>query len=204
MELLVFIGLVFGFSMLKARVQKQRIALLGGHLTRFEIEKLMESLMEGYLRALGEGSADRQAQVWEHLGVQEERLRDQFQQFAEAFSQVWADDALASTLPLALPLATKLFPAASFDVRRTMQIHAQGIADAVANRDGLAAKDRAYRLTAEMLLMQHTCHWFCRSRAVASARLLARHTTHYAQVVEGVSLATRQAYLAQIANNQRA
>jgi hypothetical protein len=197
MEILIFMGIAFGFSVLKSREQKQRIALLSGHLTRFEIEKLMESLMEGYLRALGEGSADRQAQVWEHLGAQEDKLRDQFQQFAEAFSQVWADDALVSTLPFALPLATKIFPAASFDVRKTMQIHARGIAEVVGQRDGLAAKDRAYMLTAEMLLMQHTCHWFCRSKAVASARLLARHKTHYAQVLEGVSTATRQAYLVQ-------
>ena len=197
MEILIFMGIAFGFSVLKTREQKRRIALLGGHLTRFEMEKLMESLMAGYLRALGEGSAERQAQVWEHLGAQEEKLRVQFQQFAEAFSQVWADDALASTLPFALPLATKLFPAASFDVRKTMQIHAQGIADAVANRDGLAAKERAYLLTAEMMLMQHTCHWFCRSKTVASARVMAHHKTHYDQVVAGVSPATRQAYLVQ-------
>jgi len=198
MEILIFMGLAFGFSVLKSQEQKRRIALLGGHLTRFEIEKLMESLMDGYLRALAGGSADRQAQVWGYLGTQEEKLRDQFQQFADAFSQVWADDALASTLPFAMPMATKLFPAATFDVRQTMQIHARGIAAVVANGDGLAAKDRAYRLTAEMMLMQHTCHWFCRSKAVASARVMARHQTHYAQVLDGVSAATRQAYLAQI------
>jgi len=200
MEILIFMALAFGFSVLKSREQKRRIALLGGHLMRFEIEKLMESLMDGYLRALGEGSAERQTQVWAYLIVQEEKLRDQFQQFADAFSQVWADDALASTLPFAFPLATKLFPAATFDVRKTMQIHARGIAGMVANGEGLTAKDRAYRLTAEMMLMQHTCHWFCRSKAVASARVMARHKTHYAQVLEGVSPTTRKAYLSQISN----
>ena len=32
-------------------------------------------------------------------------------------------------------------------------------------------------MSAELFLMQHTCHWYCRSRAVASARMLARHKT---------------------------
>lgn len=197
MEYLIFMGFAIGFSVLKSREQKRRIALLGGHLARFELERLMENLMEGYLRVLGEAREERQAQVWEHLGAQEEKLRDQFLQFSEEFSQVWADDALTSTLPFALPLATKLFPAASFDVRKTMRIHARGIAEVVGHRDGVSAKERAYMLTSEMMLMQHTCHWFCRSKAVASARLMARHKTHYAQVVAGVADGTRQAYLAQ-------
>jgi hypothetical protein len=197
MEFIVFIGVAIGFSVLKGREQKQRIALLGSHLARFELEKLMETLIDGYLRALGEASPERQAQVFEHLAAQEEKLRDQFAQFSEAFAQVWADDALSSTLPVAIPLATKLLPAASFDARETMRIHARGIAAVVNQRDGIAVKDRAYMLMSEMLLMQHSCHWYCRSRTVASARLLARHQTQYAQVIEGVSRATRQAYLSQ-------
>ena len=42
--------------------------------------------------------------------------------------------------------------------------------------------------------MQHTCHWFCRSKNVASARLLARHQTHYHQVLAAVSEKTRMQY----------
>ena len=49
---------------------------------------------------------------------------------------------------------------------------------------------------AELLLLQHTCHWYCKSRTVASARMLARHQTPYPQLVASVSPATRQAYLA--------
>jgi hypothetical protein len=44
--------------------------------------------------------------------------------------------------------------------------------------------------------MQHTCHWYCRSKTVASARLLARHKTTYQQVLQSVSVGTRDAYLA--------
>ena len=52
---------------------------------------------------------------------------------------------------------------------------------------------------AELLLMQHTCHWFCRSFVVASARLLAQHQTHYQQALAAVSPETRSAYQALVA-----
>jgi hypothetical protein len=42
--------------------------------------------------------------------------------------------------------------------------------------------------------MQHTCHWFCRSRALASARMMARHQTSYALLLDSVSPSTREAY----------
>jgi hypothetical protein len=47
-----------------------------------------------------------------------------------------------------------------------------------------------------MFLMQHSCHWFCKSKAVASARLLVRHKTSYEQVLASVAPETRRAYLA--------
>ncbi|OYU45727.1 MAG: hypothetical protein CFE44_05975 [Burkholderiales bacterium PBB4] len=198
MEFLVLIALVVGFWVLKNREQQQRIALLGGVLSRFEIEKLMQTLMDGYLRALGESTPERQAQVLAYLAAQEERLVAQFQQFADAFAQVWADDALISTLPLAFPWAHKIFPASTFDGRALMQIHAQALAavcqPAPADAPPQQTKDRAFAITAELLLIQHSCHWFCRSRAVASARLLTQHKTPYAQVLATVAPATRTAY----------
>jgi hypothetical protein len=42
--------------------------------------------------------------------------------------------------------------------------------------------------------MQHTCHWFCKSKTVASARMLARHKTSYEQLVAAVGPDTRAAY----------
>ncbi len=71
---------------------------------------------------------------------------------------------------------------------------AQGLAATLRNDEGLSTRDRAFRATAELLLFQHSCHWFCRSRSVASARLLARHQTAYAQVLAAVAPATREAY----------
>ncbi|MDB5878990.1 MAG: hypothetical protein JWQ41_2404, partial [Variovorax sp.] len=46
----------------------------------------------------------------------------------------------------------------------------------------------------ELFLMQHTCHWFCRSKTVASARMMARHQTSYALLLDSVSPTTRAAY----------
>jgi hypothetical protein len=45
-----------------------------------------------------------------------------------------------------------------------------------------------------MLLLQHTCHWICKSRAVASARMMVRHKTSYALLLQSVSPETRLAY----------
>jgi hypothetical protein len=54
----------------------------------------------------------------------------------------------------------------------------------------------AFTMTAELFLMQHTCHWFCKSKTVASARMLALHQTPYAQLVASVGPDTREAYCA--------
>ena len=44
--------------------------------------------------------------------------------------------------------------------------------------------------------MQHSCHWFCKSKAVASARLVLRHKTSHEQVLAAVAPDTRRAYVA--------
>ena len=105
MNLLFPVLLVFAVAIfiLKNQQQKQRIAILGKHLSRFDIETLMSGLISGYMRALGEERPERQAQVWAHLNAQEDLLSTQFTQFAQDFGEVWGDDALISTLPLSLP-----------------------------------------------------------------------------------------------------
>ena len=79
-----------------------------------------------------------------------------------------------------------------------LAIHAHGfgrVVDAPAHHAlPLPPRDRAYTMLAEMLLMQHSCHWFCKSKVVASARLLARHQTSHDQVLRSVTAETRQAY----------
>jgi len=194
MELLVWIAFAAAFFFAKRHDQHQRIALLGAALSRYDIEKLMESLTDGYLRALGEDDPERQAQVWSYLEVQEQTLSEQFSAFAAEFATQDAAVTRVSTLPVALPYAVRWWPAAGFDVRAAFALHARGMAAVIQNRAGLSPKRRAYTLSAELFLMQHTCHWFCRSKAVASARLLARHQSSYAQVLQSVSASTRADY----------
>jgi len=185
---------VIGVQYLKGQDQRQRIALLGRYLGKFQIEQLMENLINGYLRALDEPDPARRAQIWSMLGTAETELSEQFRRFVEDFSKVWGDKTQVSTLRLAVPYATRLFPRAAFDLRHALAVHANGMAVTVANRRQLSLRDKAYTLTAEMLLMQHTCHWYCRSKAVASARMLARHRTSYEQLLASVSPETREAY----------
>jgi hypothetical protein len=209
MEIFTFILLIAtGAYILKSRDQKSRIVFLAKHLGRYPIERLMQTLIEGYARALGEPDAERQAQIFKLLATTELELREQFNRFAEEFARADAVSARVSTLTFGLPYASRLFPAATFDLRRAMTIHAQAIVDATAIPvttpsdlpDAATAlklsKSRAFTISAELLLVQHTCHWFCRSKMIASARLLARHNTSYAQVLAAVSPDTRSAYLA--------
>ena len=190
-----FILLALAMHVLKTREQAQRIALLGGYLAQFQIEKLMQDVLGGYQRALGEADAERQAQVWRHLETTEQTLSEQFNLFVLEFAKVDEPQARLSRLPLALPFVSQYFPASTLDLRKLLSVHAHGIAQAAQNMPGQAPKSRAFTLSAELMLMQHSCHWFCRSKTVASARLLARHQTAYAQVLAAVAPSTRQAYL---------
>ena len=187
-----------GTYMLNAKEQRKRIAILGMHLSQYQIEKLMEALTEGYLRALGENTPERRDQVWALLCTTEQQLSEQFNRFAADFAKVSDEDARVSRLPIALPFADKLFPAATFDMRKALAIHAKGITHGMQNTGHLSAKDRAYMMTAELFLMQHTCHWYCKSKTIASARMMARHQTPHEQLVNSVSEPTRKAYLALI------
>ena len=200
MEIFVLLLMVaaFGAYQLKSKTQARRIGLLASHLGRYQVEKLMESLTDGYLRALGEKDPERQAQIWNMLAVSEEQLADQFRRFAADFSAVDVADARVSKLPVFLPEADRFFPDNTFDMRKMLNVHAQGIERAVKNTQGRLPRDKAYTLSAELFLMQHSCHWYCRSKSIASARMLARHQTPYAQLLASVDPDTREAYLAVI------
>ena len=195
MELLVLVFALVGLWFLQLRGQHRRIRLLAGVLSQFQVEKLMETVADGYLRALGEKDADRRSQVWNMLGQAETLLSSQLQSFVAAFDAVPAADARFSTLPVSLPFALQLFAGASADLRALLHIHSQGVTAVTANALGMSQNDRAYMLTAELLLLQHSCQWFCRSKATASARMVARHRTPHAQLLASVSEPTRKAYL---------
>ncbi len=209
METFVLTALAaFALHTLKSRAERRRIRLLGMHLAQFDIEKLLETLTEGYQRALGEADAQRRASIWQLLGAAEKKLSTQFAQLAQSFALEAEADTRVNRLPWPLSEAAAWLPRSSLDMRALLALHADGIArvvhadtgpeeeQALASGDDSAARSRAYTLSAELFLMQHSCHWFCKSRGVASARLLVRHKTPYAKVLESVTPATRRAYAA--------
>lgn len=185
----------------KSRGERERIARLALHLRQYDIEKLMESLSEGYLRALGEEDAQRRQAIWTLLEPAERKISEQFKDFALRFGQeseehsrvMRPDWPSASVLQLLGRFFPNLLARQSFDMRRLLALHAQAIARA-AHATGLSAPDKAYTLLAELMLMQHSCHWYCKSRNVASARLLLRHQTPHQKVLASVAPETRQEY----------
>ncbi len=189
--LALVIGVIW---ILNIRDQHRRIRILASVLGQFQVEKLMETVADGYLRALGEDDAERSSQVWNMLGQAEITLNEQLQAFVQAFDKVDAATTRFSTLPLGLPFAIKLLPGSSADLHDLLHIHARGIDTLVRNEAGLAQKEKAFTLTAELLLLQHSCQWFCRSKALASSRMMARHRTPHAQLLAAVSEPTRTAY----------
>lgn len=198
MELVsLLVLLAIGWRLANRAAQRQRIARLSQHLSPLRIEMLMSTLMDGYLRALGETDTERRQQVWGALANAEEELETQMGRLAESVRQMDEGQARISRLPIAIPQVEPWWPQACFDLRQALAIHARGVAFVRAQRDW-SNKERAFAMSAELLLMQHTCHWYCKSKWVASARLLARHTTSYPQVLAAVSAPTREAYLALI------
>ncbi len=185
-----------GAWLINGQQQRRRIALLGRHLAPYQIERLMEQLTQGYLRAMGEATPERRRQVLDTLAPAEEQLCSQFERFCADFARLPDADARVSRLALGVPFAAQLLAWATFDMRALLALHAQGIARAARNEQRLPERERAFLMTAELLLMQHSCHWFCKSRVVANARVLARHRTPHAQLVQSVAPATRAAYLA--------
>ena len=119
---------------LKKQEQRKHTQLLAQHLSRFQIEKLMAGLMEGYLRVIGEADAQRREQIWTVLANTETSLVSQFQRFADEFATLPAEQTRTSTLPLALPYMDRLMPSATLDVRAAMQLHAQAMAAVQVNQ----------------------------------------------------------------------
>lgn len=192
--LVLFSFALIGLWFAKSRLQQQRVALLAHHLSNHSVERHIKTLSEGYLRALGEAEPGRREQVWNLLRSTEQALCREMRQLARDFAGADAGLTRVSKLAIWLPGSTSY--AGTFDMREALHVHARGICRAVDDASGASARDRAFAISAEMLLMQHTCHWFCRSKSVASARMRANHGTPYAQVVGAVLPQTRTDYLA--------
>ncbi len=179
---------------LNTQGQRKRTTLLAEQLRPYQIEKHMEQLTGAYMRALGESDPERQQHILQLQDAAEQQLASEFQNLAREFARLPAP--MTRGFKVALPYIDQLSPKATFDMRRMLEVHAQGIERTVTNLQGLGAKERSFRMMGEMFLMQHSCHWFCRSKTIASARMVAQHQTRYEQALDAVSPETREAYWA--------
>lgn len=176
--------------------QARRVVMLRAMLQPYQLEQLMETLLKGYLRALGEPDEEHRRGIWQVMEGHETLLVSQLQQLASDAQSLTGPLGRVSRLPLLLPGATAWWPRACFELSRALRIHADGITRVAHNAAGLEPRDKAFRMTAEVLLFQHTCHWYCRSRTTAAARMVARHQTSHAQALAAVSPETREALMA--------
>jgi hypothetical protein len=194
--LIVTLPLLVSLHLLNHQQQQLRIRRLAALLQPLALEKLMEQLSTGYLRALSETDPVRSAPIWNLLADAEQRFGSQVQRLAEQAARLSDDDARISRWPLWAALGARWLPAKTLDMRELLNIHARGVAEALLNTQCLERRAQAFRLSAEMLLLQHSCHMYCRSEGVASARLLARHQTSHAQALDAASPTTQRAYRA--------
>ncbi len=192
---LILLAVIAAWQLLRVRYQRTHIALLGQHLAGMQLERHMETLTQGYTRAIREESEARQLQVLDTFAQTERAVAAQVQSLATAMQKESAPAASMSALSCCVPNVERFLPSLTRDFRQLLHIHAKGLHHVVNNPDQWDAKTRAYHLSAELYLLQHSCHWFCKSRAVADARLMLRHQVKYQKVLDSVSVATRSAYL---------
>ena len=203
---LVFVSLL-ALVFTNSTAQRKRLRFLAGYLRPYQIEQLLERLLNGYLRALDEPDLERARGIWANLYDAEKRLANQVGQLANALEKADPKPPRMASVPFQACLANYLPSSFTVDVAALIRIHAQGLATCAEHPQDEAPearKRRAFAMSAEMLLMQHTCHWFCRSRGMASARLMAQHQTQYGQVVDSVLPATRTAYQQAVGASARA
>lgn len=183
------------WRVLSARYQKAHIALLARHLAHHQLERHMETLTQGYTRAIQADSESRQLQILETFAQTERAVASQAQAVATSLQQESLQNTSLGIWPMCIPYAERFAPSITRDFRELFQIHAQGLRYVIDNAAAWNPKERAYHLSAELYLLQHSCHWFCKSRGIANARLQLRHKVEYQKVVDSVSETTRSAYL---------
>ena len=183
------------WRVLCVQYQRRHIVLLGRHLSGLQLERHMETLTDGYMRAISADNESRQLQVLETFGQTERAVAAQVRTLADSIKKESGQATSMGVMRACVPHIERFLPALTRDLRRLLQIHAAGLRHVVDNPQNLGPKDRAFCLSAELYLFQHSCHWYCKSRGVADARLLLRHKVDYQKVLDSVSEVTRSAYL---------
>ncbi|VFR18554.1 FIG00349859: hypothetical protein [plant metagenome] len=201
---LLLLLIIAASQLLRVQYQRARIALLGRHLARLQLEKHMETLTQGYARAIHDATESRQIQVLETLHQTERAAASQVQTLASSLREETPQSLKMGALSFCVPYAERFLPDGMLrDFQALVQIHADGLRHVVDNVENWDPKTRAFHLSAELYLLQHSCHWFCKSRGIADARLLLRHQVNHAKVLESVSHVTRTPYLRWLQGDSR-
>lgn len=182
------------WQVLRIRYQRTHIALLRQYLAQLQLERHMETLTTTYTRAINEETENRQLQILATVNQTEQAVAAQIQRLANALKKEASTATTMNVLIFNFPFLESLLPNSKRDFRKLVQIHADGLRYVVDNIDDLNPKNRAYHLSAELYLFQHSCHWFCKSRTIADARLMIRHKVDHKKVLASVSPPTRVAY----------
>ncbi|CAM4069782.1 hypothetical protein [Bordetella muralis] len=191
---LTLLAVVVVWQVLRVRYQRTHIVLLGRHLANLQLERHMETLTQGYIRAIKADTEARQLQVLETFAPTERSVAAQVLSLAKSMQQESRQDTPMCMLSFCVPYIERFLPSMTRDFRELLHIHAAGLRHVVDNNDGWDPKTRAYHLSAELYLFQHSCHWYCKSRNVADARLMLRHQVSHQKVLDSVSTVTRLAY----------
>lgn len=182
------------WQVLRSRYQRERIAFLGHHVAGLQLERHMETLTQGYARAIHEQDPNRQLQILETFAPAERAAAAQIQTLADALQKADPQLTLMAPFSFCVPYAERFLPVKMRDFRQLLQVHAKGFRYVADNDGQWDPKTRAFHLSAELYLFQHSCHWFCKSRLVADARLQVRHQLTHQKVLDSVSEVTRAGY----------
>src|SRR5690606_33599134 len=116
---------------------------LGRHLANFQLERHMETLTQGYTRAIQSEGESRQLQVLETFAQTEQAVAAQVRSLADAMQKESAEATSICTLSLCVPYIERFLPTLTRDFRKLLHIHARGLRHVVDNEGGLDPKSRA-------------------------------------------------------------
>jgi len=114
------------WRVLSLRYQRARINLLGQHLASLQLERHMETLTQGYTRAIQADDETRQIQVLETFIQTERSVAAQIQSLADIMQKESAQATSMGVLPFCVPYAERFFPALTRDFRELLRILQRG------------------------------------------------------------------------------
>src|SRR5690606_41927674 len=99
----VILTAFIAWLILRTHYQRSRIALLGRHLSTLQLERHIEALPQGYMRAIHEDTEARQIQVLETFAPTEKALAGQGRALADSMQKRSEQQTSIGRLPFTEP-----------------------------------------------------------------------------------------------------